>query len=209
MIVRSLLLLAAATCVAGAQVPTARLLRVVTDDRDAATLVKHEAMPPGWHITTGPAALLYDPAHSASGRFAVEAEVFLFPGQSQEGYGVFLGGKELDSRAPAYVAILATRDGRLTIEQHSGTTATVLVPPSRVAAVQPHTGGEGTAKNVMRVSVDADSVRVDVNGTRASTLPRGVLPLDGTFGFRVGRDLNLHASRLDITYRLAPVPVRR
>jgi hypothetical protein len=85
----------------------------------------------------------------------------------------------------------------------------VLVPPSRVAAVQPHTGGEGTAKNVMRVSVDADSVRVDVNGTRASTLPRGVLPLDGTFGFRVGRDLNLHASRLDITYRLAPVPVRR
>ena len=41
-----------------------------------------------------------------------------------------------------------------------------------------------------------------------SRLPRSELNLDGQFGFRVGKDLNLHASRLDVTHRLAPVPIK-
>ena len=36
------------------------------------------AMPPGWHITTGPAGIFWDPALSATGNFRAEMEVFLF-----------------------------------------------------------------------------------------------------------------------------------
>lgn len=35
-------------------------------------------MPPGWHIRTGPAAILYDPARTAEGSFAIESETYLF-----------------------------------------------------------------------------------------------------------------------------------
>lgn len=45
-------------------------------------------MPPGWHITTGPGAVLYDPARVADGPFTLEAELFLFPGGNQDGFGV-------------------------------------------------------------------------------------------------------------------------
>ena len=38
-------------------------------------------MPPGWHITTGPGAILYPSAHGeAEGNFSVETEIHLFPG---------------------------------------------------------------------------------------------------------------------------------
>jgi hypothetical protein len=33
--------------------------------------------------------------------------------------------------------------------------------------------------------------------------------MDGIFGFRVGKDTNLHISNLDLVTRLAPFPVRR
>ena len=40
-------------------------------------------------------------------------------------------------------------------------------------------------------------------------VPRAGLSTDGAFGFRVGKDLNLHISTLDVTHRLAPVPVKK
>ena len=50
-------------------------------------------MPPGWHITTGPAAILWDPANTASGDFRIESESFLFdPEGRREGFGIFFGG---------------------------------------------------------------------------------------------------------------------
>ena len=57
-------------------------------------------MAPGWHVTTGPAALLYHPDYRTKNmdNFAVEAEIFLFPGTSQEEYGIFIGGKNLTAR---------------------------------------------------------------------------------------------------------------
>ncbi|HET7218166.1 MAG TPA: hypothetical protein VFJ02_08955, partial [Vicinamibacterales bacterium] len=59
-------------------------------------------MPPGWHVTTGPGVLLYPATHGdVSGNFAVEADVFLFPGDSTEEYGVFVGGANIDGPQPA------------------------------------------------------------------------------------------------------------
>jgi hypothetical protein len=33
--------------------------------------------------------------------------------------------------------------------------------------------------------------------------------VEGAFGFRVGREVNLHITTLDITERLAPVPAKK
>jgi len=166
------------------------------------------AMPPGWHVTTGPGTLLYHPDYEGRGNFAVEAEIFLFPGDSQEGYGVFVGGRSLDqsSSTPGYLAFLTRRDGQAAVFERSDAGLAPVVDWMASDAVVPHAGGEGTAKNVLRVDAGLSEIAFSVNGKPVATIARGNRDLAGHVGFRIGPRVNLHASRLDVTYRLAPVP---
>jgi len=191
-----------------AQLPRPANWRVLVDGAVRDT-VHYVQMPPGWHITTGPGSLLFDPAYQAAGRYAVEIEVFLFPGTSQSGYGVFVGGSALDGAQPSYLAFVARRDGHASLERVTGGTRTAVLPWAPNAAVKAHPGGDEPVKNVLRLSVERDSVVLEANGVRVAAVPRGDLALDGVFGFRAGPDVNLHASRLDHTRRLAPAPAPR
>jgi hypothetical protein len=181
----------------------------IVADAGAPDSVRHDRMPPGWHITTGPAAILFDPSIQARARFAVEAEIHLFPGESSEGYGVFLGGSDLSTSAGTWTAFLITKDGDAVVERRSNNTTAVLHPRSRAVGVKAHEGGSGTALNVIRVLVQGDSAVFSANGQRIVAIPTANLRLDGPIGFRVGKGLNLHISNLDLTTRLAPFPVRR
>lgn len=181
----------------------------VVMDRQSSDTVAHEAMPPGWHMTTGPGALLFDPAYHAVGRYSVEAELFLFPGTSQSGYGLFTGGHSLDGSAASYLAFLVRRDGQAALEYVAGDNRTALIPWKTSPAVKAHPGGEETVLNALTLTVDRDSILVEANGQRVGAVARGAWDLDGTFGFRAGPDVNLHASRLDLRTRFAPVPEPR
>jgi hypothetical protein len=165
-------------------------------------------MPPGWHVTTQTeGGVLYDTSYTAAGRFAVEAEIFIFPGASQEGYGVFAGGKDLASGARTFIAFLARTDGSTGVFRFSGTNAPEpLVDWTSGSAVLP--AGSEAQRNTLRVTAEPDTLRFHANGTEVAKLARAQLPLDGLFGLRVGAGLNLHAANLDLTRRLAPVPTR-
>lgn len=161
-------------------------------------------MAPGWHVTMGPGGILYDPAHMVESRYAVEAEIFLFPRSGEAGYGIFTGGRNLDSANRSYFAFLARFDGSAGIFHYAGDEVHTIVDWSRSATVLPGKP-DGTAKNVVRVEAEMDSVRFLVNGQRVAALQRPD-GLAGHVGLRVGAGVNLHASNLDITHRLAPVP---
>ena len=167
-------------------------------------------MPPGWHITTGPGVLLYPTSHGdASGNFSIEADIFLFPESSAEEYGLFLGGRDIEgSGTPAYLAFVLRADGQAAILRKSGGQTTAI------ADWHPHDAilsrkEKDTAKNVIRVDVDPVNVTMTVNGAKVLTMPRASLETDGRIGFRVGKDVNLHISTLNVTRRLAPVPVKK
>ena len=178
---------------------------VVDTDPPKSTDTRFVAMPPGWHVTTGPATLLYHPDYLTKGNFAVEAEIFLFPGESQEDYGVFLGGKGLGpSETPSYVSFVARRDGKGAIIRRGGTP---IIDWKATDGILPN-AGKDTVKNVLRVDVNANDVVFSANGKEVAKIPRAGLNLDGYFGFRFGKDINVHASRLDVTHKLAPVPVK-
>lgn len=164
-------------------------------------------MAPGWHITTRPGALMYDPAVEASGRYALESVQILFPGTSESGYGLFFGGQALEAPEARYLIFLVRRDGHITIEARRNATTTTLVPWTPTAAIHRVTG-DSTARNVLRVAVERDSVFFEVNTVRVAAIARTDLPVDGHFGFRTGPDLNLHVTTLDYTRRLAPMPSR-
>lgn len=164
-------------------------------------------MPPGWHVTTGPAGLLYPASvEELAGNFTVEAEAFLFPGNSPEGYGVFLGGSGLEpGQASAYTAFLVRHDGQMSIVRHAGGKTVPVSAWSKHDAVVPYTG-KGTAKNVITVAVAPTTVTVQINGVEVASMPRSSLEVDGRAGLRVGAGVNLHVGRFDVTRRLAPVP---
>ena len=159
-------------------------------------------MAPGWHITTGPAVILYEPRYATLGRFAVESESFLFPGTSPAGFGIFVGGADLEGKA-RYVAFLIRRDGSAAIESVDPTGSTLLSGWTRAPAVLPGGNAGEPAKNVLRVEGEADVVRFLVNGTMVAAVPRTSAAFDGAVGLKVGDKLNLHVTNLDVTHRLA------
>ncbi len=164
-------------------------------------------MAPGWHITTRPGALMYDPSIQAAGNYVLESVQILFPGTTQSGYGLFFGGRDLEGPSTHHIAFLVRRDGHVTVERRQDSTTTILVPWTPAPSVEQVTG-EKTARNVLRITVRPDSVLFAVNAVPVAAYARSGEGLDGFFGFRAGPDLNLHVTTLDYTRRLAPVPKR-
>ncbi len=163
-------------------------------------------MPPGWHITTRPGVILFEPGASARGRFVVEAETFLFPGESSAGFGLLLGGRDLESASPRYVGFVIRRDGSAAVERVTGGAPlrrSLAVAWARHEAIL--TGAAKDAvKNLLRVELEADAATFLVNGAAVAKLPREGEELDGLVGFRIGADINIHITNLDVTSRLAP-----
>lgn len=165
-------------------------------------------MAPGWHITMGPGAALFDPRERAEGRFAVQGELILFPNASANEYGLFVGGRDLEGQAKQWFAFVVRADGSAAVMHRAGSDTHVLMPWTKHAAVKPKPEG-ATVTNVVSVRAEPDSVRFLVNGERIAAFARGAIDVDGPFGFRIGQGVNLHITNLDVTRRLAPFPARR
>jgi hypothetical protein len=166
-------------------------------------------MAPGWHITTRPAVTLFEPSYSTRGRFAVESETFLFPGTSTSGFGLFVGGQNLDEKG-RYTAFLIRRDGSAAVEQVEQGRATLLHAWTKAKAALPGAATGDPVKNVLRIEGEASTIVFLVNGTPVAELSRAAVRPDGVVGLRVGADLNLHVTNLDITHHLAlPRAVKR
>jgi hypothetical protein len=155
-------------------------------------------MPPGWHITTGPAAILFDPAMTATAPFRLESKIFLFPGEYREGYGIIFGGTDLEGEAQAYVYFLLRKDGRFLVKQRHGAETTTHIPWTAHDAIVPHDGGESPVENVLAVVTNTDAIIFEVNGTEVGRLERASLAADGVVGLRVNHRLNLHVASLTV-----------
>lgn len=175
---------------------------VRTDRGQPAAEVAFEEMAPGWHVTTGPAAILWRPGTTASGSYRAEAEVFLFdPGDRREGYGILVGGTDLRGEDQAYTYFLLRRDGRYLVKRRDGSDTSVLrdwTEHPAVVAWEERDEGAETVRNVLAVEAGPDEVAFLVNGEEVHRLPREGLQLDGVVGLRVNHGLNLHVSRLEV-----------
>ncbi len=169
------------------------------------------SMPPGWHITTGPGAILYNPGQTCAGSCRIEAEFYLFPGKSDGGYGVFLSGFELGEQeaGPNYEVFMLRWDGAHTRGN--------WIKGSRMpaAAFRPEMAQyvekglpDKPVKNVLTIEINkeenGDHVgQFFVNGHRMYrehhlARPFGRAPYLGTVGLRVDAGVNIHVTRLEV-----------
>lgn len=160
-------------------------------------------MPPGYHLTTGPAATAFHPDHRADGIFTLESEFFLFPNSTEGEYGLFIGGADLEADGRTYTAFVARRDGATAVLRRTAAGTTPAVVWTRTDSVKTP-GADEPAKNVIRIAAGLATVVFSVNGIEVARVPRESIITDGLFGFRLGQGVNLHVTTLDFTRRLAP-----
>jgi hypothetical protein len=176
-------------------------------DAPADSAPQFQTMAPGWHVTMGPGAVLYHPAHVAEDRYALEMEFFFFPGPPDAADGFFVGGRSLDG-TPAFTAFVIRRDGSAgAIRRVDGVTTQLRAWVKHSAVVAQR--GDSVVKNVIRLAAERDSVAFLVNGAEVFRLARSAAPMDGVFGLRAGPGTNLHISRLDHTRHLAEPRARQ
>lgn len=168
-----------------------------------ATEITFVDMPPGWHVTTGPAAILFDPEMTAEGAFRVEMEVFLFdPEGRREAFGFFVGGEDLQGPGQDYLYFLIRDGGEFLVKHRSGSDTHTLVnwtSDSAILGYADRDEGGSSVRNVLALDAGTSTVRFLVNGEEVATLPRDEVNLDGVVGLRVNHALNLHVSRFEIS----------
>ncbi|MEO8198883.1 MAG: hypothetical protein ABI679_00045 [Gemmatimonadota bacterium] len=169
-----------------------------TDNNAALTSLKFDDMAPGWHLTTGPAVILYRDADKVTGGVHSVSKIHLFPGSGHaEGFGLFLGGQNLQAPSQSYTYFLIRGDGKFLIKRRNGaTTSNVVDWTASDAIVQQKPDGDVT--NEISFLVKPDSVDFMVNGKTVYTAPASAVDTKGIIGFRVNHNLNLHIEALGV-----------
>jgi hypothetical protein len=161
---------------------------------------KFVTMGPGYHVTSGPAAIYWNPKNVTSGPFVASTTVTQTKAPTHpEAYGIFFMGKDLDTPQQNYAYFLVRGDGKYLVNHRAGADVHKIVPWTENAAVH-KADANGKATNVLTVDASkADSVRLLVNGTQVAALAASHLgKTDGLVGLRVNHNLDVHVGGLTI-----------
>jgi hypothetical protein len=174
--------------------------RVDTGNRQGLTINDSKLAPEGaaWRLTTGAAALYWSPANAGKGDFSVKA-TFTEPKQSYNHphpYGVFIGGKGLDTETPQALYCAAYRNGNYIVRGFSGGKVFQVVgKPMPNDAVKKAESPEAQVVQDVSMSVRGDKVECTVNGAsvwsaaKADVVGAGKLDsTDGVTGIRVSHN---------------------
>jgi len=171
-------------------------------DKDAPiTNVKFVKMGEGWHVTLGPAAVIYREADKASGNYTVSATFTQSKSQYPEGYGLVIGGSNLSAPGQRYTYFLVRSDGKFIIKKRNGPdSAKRGENPSNVtegwtdnAAIN-QAGDDGRATNQLAVTVSGGKVSFLVNGKEVYSGDAASLDTNGIAGLRVNHNLDVHVA---------------
>jgi hypothetical protein len=173
-------------------------------DPDDVPEVTISSAPTGFQVNTGPAAVLWDPANTATGAYNLSGRFTLQALSDHVNYyGLVFGGNELEGGSQNYLYFLIAQDGSYIVKHRAGDATTHDVqgrtPHDAVVAAD----ANGRSVNDLEVRVGADEVDFVVNGTVVHSAPKsGMLArTDGIYGVRVNHRIpgvlveNLRVSR--------------
>lgn len=195
-----LAILASASLSAQDKRPDGWKVRLDDPGPDSTKLV-FASMAPGWHVTTGPAVILWNPATTAKGAYRAETNIHLFKPSSghAEAFGLFVGGANLDAANETYTYFLIRNDGQYLVKQRVGKDTKDVIPWTKSPAIKLFDGTSESAANVLTVVATPTTVDFLINGTKVASKPRADVAADGIVGLRVNHNLNLHVSKLEVT----------
>jgi copper oxidase (laccase) domain-containing protein len=168
---------------------------------DKLTDAKFVTMGSGFHVTSGPAAIYWNPKTVTSGPFVASTTVTQTKAPTHpEAYGIFFMGKDLDTPQQNYAYFLVRGDGKYLVNHRAGAEVHKIIPWTDSPAVN-KADASGKATNKLTVDASkADSVRLLVNDKQVAALAAAHLgKTDGLVGLRVNHNLDVHIGDLTVT----------
>jgi len=171
------------------------------DEDGQVTSVKLEAMPPGWHVTMGTSAILYRAVDRAKPPYTVISKLHLFPstGDHEEGFGLFIGGQNLDAAGQRYTYFLIRGDGTFKVKRRNGPDATDLTKDWTPSPVIKKASPSGPVINELSLRVGKEKVSFLVNGQEVYSASADSVDSEGIVGLRMNHNLNIHVETLQIS----------
>ena len=171
---------------------------------DAAGFQMAEQPGGGWTVKTGPngAAVTWrDQDMVQSGAFMATAtmEERSAPADHREGYGLFVGGRNLQQPDQQYTYFLVRGTGDYLIKRRDGEATPTLVDWTASPAIQKLANAGDVTRNTLEVRVETDVTRFLVNGTEVTALPTEQVQPYGIAGMRINHALDMLVSSFDVT----------
>ena len=154
---------------------------------------KFEAMGTGYHVTTGPAVILYRAADRAAAGFHTLATFTQMKAPAHpEGYGMFVAGKTLDGTAESYIYVLVRGDGKYLIKRRvtSDSVATIVDWTASPAVNRADSAGKAT--NKIEIQSSDGKLAVTINGQKLYEAAATPAETSGNVGLRVNHNLDVH-----------------
>ena len=154
-------------------------------DPDDVPDVTLSAVGSGFQVNTGPAAVVWDPSHTATGNYTLKAKFTLQkPSGHTNYYGLVFGGSALEAAGQEYTYFLIAQNGTFLVKQRMGEMVhDVIGRTAHAAIVKPD--ANGTSVNDLEVRVQADKIDYVVNGQVVHSTPKDAVKTDGTYGVRI------------------------
>lgn len=181
--------------------PAGYALRLDRANRDPVDFVA-ATTPDGLSVRTGPAGIIYRPeqvaetdSYTVRARFTeIEAPV-----GHREGFGLFIGGQDLDGASQRYVYFLVRGDGRYLIKRRDGgSTQEISSGWESSEAVRIPAAGGGDVINDLAITVDGGRLRFSCNDAQVADVPIGDLRTAGVVGVRVNHNLAVRVDDLHV-----------
>ena len=146
-------------------------------------------------FTTGPAGVAWRPQDVVGpGDVRVEATLHVYgaPVDYREGYGIFVGGRDMESSAPSYTYLMVRPSGDFTIRTRTGSLTETLVEWTPHEAVQRVSVDGDEPVNTLAIEVRGTSAAdFMVNGARVFTMDVSELTTQGLAGIRINHRLDV------------------
>jgi hypothetical protein len=185
---------------ASASLPAGWSMRLDRENANAA-LAKFSAMGDGFHATTGPAAIFYNPAQDVKGDFRVTATFTQTKAPTHpEAYGIFVGGKNLDKPEQEYGYLIVRGDGKYAIKHRAGAEVHTIADWTDHAKLNKQDEA-GKATNTLTIEVSGEHVKMFVNGEEVKRWEKSYWQGEGQLGLRINHNLDVHISN----YKVEPL----
>jgi hypothetical protein len=163
--------------------------------------VKFVVMEPGYHLTLGPATILYREKDRANGPFHTLATIHQMKKlEHPEGYGLFFGGQALDGKGQKYTYFLVRADGTYLIKRRDGEKTSDITKGWTEHPAIKKADAQGNATNLLEIDAKQDPGKVGfkVNGKTVHTADAKSMDLKGNVGLRVNHNLDVHIEGFDL-----------
>lgn len=172
----------------------------------AITGAKFFAMGNALHVTSGPPAIYWNPANTATGNYAVKATFTQTKAPSHpEAYGLFIGGSNLAADDQNYLYCIVRGDGKYMVKHRAGAELHTMADWTDNAAVKKQDEA-GKATNEISMWASKDKIGCSVNGTEVFSMNRAdavgpgkLTPSGNIYGIRVNHNLDVHIANFGMS----------